>query len=157
MKRIMVALAIIMVMLAGCGGGASDPTPTTTAKIGIEVTLPSGSYWRISPVQLASLERTSYLLVCVDEQPAMVINNTDLFVKYTEIAQHLDKFPADKDRRIVVYCISGTFASPPVAEALVAAGYTMVSHLEGGTLRWQQQGYPVVAYTGTPNRVGGGG
>lgn len=154
MKRILVSLTAIIILLAGCGGGTPDTSASTppTGALGTEVILSNGSYWSVSPAQLASLSRASFFLVCVDDDPISMIiggTTTDLFIKNNEISQNLDKFPTDKNRRIVVYCVVGS-KSKPASEALVAAGYTLVTHLDGGTMRWQQQGYPVANYTGTP-------
>jgi rhodanese-related sulfurtransferase len=141
MKRILVVLAVVLSLFAGCNGNASVTPPTSTGMPGTEITLSNGSYWRITPTQLASQKRAELFLVCVDEQPSLVISNsTELFVKYNEISQSLSLFPANKDQMIVAYCIAGV-TSQTASEALVSAGYTRVMHLEGGTLRWQQAGY----------------
>ncbi|MCL2150148.1 MAG: rhodanese-like domain-containing protein [Dehalococcoidia bacterium] len=151
MKHLLLAVVTMIILFTGCSGGGDTPATSSTAMPGTEVTTSNGSYWRITPAQLASLSRSAFFLVCVDDPITMIISatTTDLFIKNDEIAQNLDKFPTDKDRQIVVYCIVGE-KSRPASEALVAAGYNKVMHLEGGTLLWQQQGYPVANYTGTP-------
>jgi rhodanese-related sulfurtransferase len=153
MKRALIALSLItaVVVLAGCGGGGGNTTATTSATSsaglpGTRIEVDGGAYWLITPAQLAGMQRSSFLLVDVDETPAMVITSTEMYVSYDKINDNLDKFPADKDRPIVVYCIAG-MTSQNAAEALVAAGYTRVMDLDGGTMAWQQQGYPVAAYT----------
>ncbi|MCL2679224.1 MAG: rhodanese-like domain-containing protein [Dehalococcoidia bacterium] len=151
MNRILAIITATIILFAGCNGTQDNPAVTSTGGLGTEIVTGNGSYWSVTPVQLASVSRANYFLVCVDDPISTIIGNTttDLFVKVEEIDQNLDKFPADKNRRIVVYCIVGN-KSRPASEALVAAGYTLVTHLEGGTARWQQQGYPVANYTGTP-------
>ena len=149
MKRAVVALMVTIALFTGCNGGTPDVSLSSTAigMPGTEITTSNGSYWRITPAQLASLKRSELFLVCVDEQPSLVISTTtELFVKYNEVAQNLSMFPANKDQRIVVYCIAGV-TSQTASETLVAAGYTKVMHLEGGTLGWQQQGYQVYPVT----------
>jgi len=143
MKKLLVAITVVLAVLAGCNGEASNPPSTGTASFGTEITLPNGSYWRVTPRELASLNKADYFLACVDTQPSIAIRNTDLFVKYNEVTQNLDKFPADKSQRIVVYCIGG-ITSQNAAESLVTAGYTNVLHLGGGTTNWQSQGYPAI-------------
>ena len=155
MKRLIITLAVttLLLFLAGCGGGGAATTPasttTSTQMPGTEVKLASGSYWTITPPQLAAMNPADYLLVNVDETPMLVIGGTELFVKAAEVTQNLSKFPADKNARIVVYCVAGV-TSKSAAEQLVAAGYTRVMHLDGGTMRWQMMGYPVQSYTTAP-------
>lgn len=50
---------------------------------------------------------------------------------------------ADKDAPLYVICRSGNRASK-ACEAFVAAGYTNVVNVEGGTLAWDEAGLPVV-------------
>jgi len=148
MKRIMVMLAVLLLALAGaCGGGNTTSTSSTpTGLPGTEVPVNEGSYWVVTPAQLyAMLPADDFLLVNIDVVPSNIIQGTDLYVKPAEIQQNLDKFPVDKAHKIVLYCMAGG-SFPPVAEALVAAGYTRVMALEGGIIRWAQQGYPVTPY-----------
>ena len=156
MKRISAALVLtaILLTLAGCGGGGAATTtpastPPDTRMPGTEVKVTGGSYWMITPAQLAAMARADFFLMNVDDPKTIVIAGTDLFVKLAEIGQNLDKLPADKDKKIVVYCIVGNKSRDASAE-LVARGYTRVMNLEGGTTRWQQQGYPAVPYTASP-------
>ena len=156
MKRIMVALCLITVLLAlaGCGGGSAAPTSATsstpsTQMPGTEVKVSGGSYWAITPAELYGFKVKDFFLVNVDTAPDTVLASTDLFIKPEDVAQNLDKFPADKNTKIVVYCIAGV-NSVTVAEALVGYGYTRVMELGGGTMRWLQQGYPAVKYTAAP-------
>ncbi len=153
MKRFLIALAAVLILtsLAGCGGGGAATTPTTattssTGMPGTPTQVAGGTYWVITPSQLYAMGPADLFLVNVDDQPTIVIPNTDLYIKVSEIDQNLSKFPADKSQKIVVYCIAG-LNSRTAAEKLVAAGYTRVMHLAGGTMAWQSQGYPVKAYT----------
>ena len=155
MKSLLISLTVLtgVVTLTGCGGGGAATTPPTsttssTQMPGVQTQVAGGSYWIITPAQLAALKRTDFFLVDVDDAPTIVIASTDLFVKASEIARNLSKFPTDKSRKIVVYCIVGN-TSRSAAAQLVAAGYTQVMHLQGGVMNWQAQGYPVVSYTAT--------
>jgi rhodanese-related sulfurtransferase len=152
MKRIItIVMVVILSMLVACGGGTSTP-PTTapsTQMVGTEVKIDGGSYWVITPAQLYGFKTKDFLLVNADTPgPVMIIQGTDIYVKPEEINQSLNKFPADKSGKIVVYCMAGV-RSVEVATALVKAGYTRVMDLEGGIIKWQQQGYPAVPYTKT--------
>jgi hypothetical protein len=151
MKRIItVVMVVILSLLAACGGGTSTPSTTasSTPMVGTEVKIEGGSYWLITPTQLYGFKTKDFLLVNLDVTPAMIIQGTDLYIKPAEIQQNLDKFPANKSNKIVLYCMTGA-SFGPVATALVKAGYTRVMALEGGIIKWQQQGYPVVPYTKT--------
>jgi len=156
MKRTLATAAIIgLLLLVACGGetattSATTTTSTTTTMVGTEVKIENGSYWVITPAELYSFKTKDFLLVNLDNAPFMIIQGTDLYVKPAEIQQNLDKFPVDKNQKIVLYCMTGT-SFAPVATALVNAGYTRVMALEGGVLNWQQQGYPVVNYTQKAN------
>jgi rhodanese-related sulfurtransferase len=153
MKRLLVflAAAALLISFTACGGGggtttAPAPTTSSTQMLGTPTQVAGGTYWVITPAQLAGMAKADFFLVNVDDQPTIVIGGTDLFVKAGEINQNLSKFPADKNKKIVIYCIAGV-NSKSGAEQLVAAGYTRVMHLEGGTMKWQAMGYPVVVYT----------
>ncbi len=150
MKRMLVLLLGLVLVLAGaCGGGGNATTSTSTPAglPGTEVPVNGGSYRVITPAQLyAMMPADDFLLVNIDVVPSNIIQGTDLYVKPAEIQQNLEMFPSDKAYKIVLYCMAGG-SFPPVASALVAAGYTRVMALEGGIIRWTQQGYPVTAYT----------
>ena len=76
------------------------------------------------------------------------IAKTALFINSDTVSQNLDKFPADKATKIVVYCAVGV-KSKVVAATLVKAGYTRVMQLEGGLIAWMNQGYPTTNKTRT--------
>ena len=50
------------------------------------------------------------------------------------VAQHLDRIP--KDKEVVVYCRSGGRSDWIAGELVGRHGYTQVSNLAGGMLRW---------------------
>jgi rhodanese-related sulfurtransferase len=64
-------------------------------------------------------------------------------IPYDTIGKNLDKLPADRSAKIVVYCRSGGM-SAVAAEELVRLGYTQVSDLIGGMIDWQQTGHEVI-------------
>jgi predicted sulfurtransferase len=118
-----------------------------------------GSYWTITPAQLHDmLAKKDFFMVNTDIAYTGEIEGTDLFVKPDALNQNLDKFPADKSKKIVVYCAAGV-SSQPAAAALVKAGYTRVMQLKGGMIEWQRQGYPILnkskTETGTTTTSGG--
>lgn len=67
---------------------------------------------------------------------------TDLMIPYDQIAQQVSRLPADRERPLAVYCMSGRM-STDAARSLVALGYTDIIELEGGMQAWQAGGRPV--------------
>lgn len=105
---------------------------------------PPEGFTTLSSEQLARmLETKDFFFVNVHVPYEGEIANTDGFVPYDKIADELDKMPADKDARIVLYCMSGRM-SEIAARELVRLGYTNVSHLGGGMIEWERSGYDII-------------
>jgi len=151
MKKLALGLLGGILMLAvACGGGNGTTASTSSATMpGTEVKIAAGSYWEITPAQLHDFPTKDFFLVNADPAPMLTIAGTDLYTKTSPVSQILDKFPADKSKKIVVYCMSN-INSITVATGLVEAGYTRVMDLKGGLSAWIQQGYSTVNYTPTP-------
>jgi len=64
-------------------------------------------------------------------------------IPHTEIAARLGELEDARDRDVVVYCRSGR-RSGIALEALRAAGFTRLFHLEGDWLRWSEEKRPAV-------------
>ena len=67
------------------------------------------------------------------------IAQTDAFIPFDQIVDHLDQLPTDKTAVIVLYCRSGRMSEIAAGE-LAALGYTDVSHLSGGMIDWERSG-----------------
>jgi rhodanese-related sulfurtransferase len=67
---------------------------------------------------------------------------TDLFIPYNEITDHLDQLPA-KDAPIVLYCRSGSMSTEAGA-VLADLGYTNVYELDGGFNAWAAAGHELL-------------
>jgi rhodanese-related sulfurtransferase len=154
MKRL-----LLFVMLAGtalltaCGGGAAEPGDSqgnasreaapATGKLGEKISVPGGSFTRVSPAELKDmLENKDFLFVNTHIPFEGNIPGTDLSIPYNRIGQSLDRLPADKDAKIVLYCRSGRM-SAIASKTLVRAGYTNVWDLKGGMEAWEEAGFPL--------------
>ncbi len=142
MKRTLFITTLLgAVLLAACSG-AVEPVNNTEV-IGEEVSAAGGSYRNLSPAELNTmLEEKDFTFVNVHIPFQGDIPDTDLSIPYNRIEQNLDRLPAEKDARIVLYCRSGSMSSA-ASKTLVELGYTDVWNLEGGFNAWQEAGYPM--------------
>ena len=125
-------VALVAVLLVGCASGAGTMSQTDEA-----------GYQDISVQQLAEmLEDKDFVLVNVHIPYDGEIPQTDLFVPFDEIENHLDELPG-KDARIVLYCRSGSM-STTAAEVLASLGYGNVMEVDGGMRAWQAAGYDLL-------------
>ncbi len=140
MRKTLLALIGIIFGALVLGGCSSQPAMITAAKVSV----PGGSYSNVTPAQLKQmLAAKDFTLVNVHVPYVGELAQTDAFVPYTDIEQNLDKLPADKNAKIVLYCSSGHM-SGIAATTLVKLGYTNVWNLEGGMAVWQNAGYEVL-------------
>lgn len=103
-----------------------------------------GSYTDVSAEGLATmLEQKDFPLVNVHVPYEGEIAETDLFIPYDRIERNLEKLPADKDAKVVVYCRRGHMGAIAGRE-LVREGYTNVWNLDGGMSAWREAGYPLM-------------
>jgi len=102
-----------------------------------------GSYFDLTVNELNSLlDKKDFLLVNVHTPFEGNLPKTDLSIPYDEIGQNLNKLPAEKNAKIVLYCRSGHM-SGIAAKELVKLGYTNISELAGGMAAWEQAGLKV--------------
>ena len=117
--------------------------PTTVGNIGKLVSVPGGAYTDVSPDELkAMLTNKDFIFINVHTPHENDIPATDLFIPYDAIDQNLNRLPADKNAKIVLYCRSG-YMSSIAAKQLVSLGYSNVWSLAGGMAAWQQAGMPL--------------
>lgn len=138
-------LMLFSLALAACGGTVGDTPVEIDLDTQIQlVAVDSGSYTDVSVNGLAvMLENKNFPLINVHIPYEGEIEGTDEFVPFDEIETNLDKFPADKDARIIVYCRSGSM-SAQAARALVELGYSDVWNVDGGMIAWQNSGRPLL-------------
>ena len=139
MKRLLFVAILFTLPLAACAGSRAPATSSQPAK----VLVPGGSYTNVSVTQLkAMLDKKDFAFVNVHIPYEGEIAKTDAFVPYNEIEKNLDRLPADKNARIVLYCRSDRM-SRIAAETLVGLDYTNIWNLDGGMLAWEQAGLPL--------------
>ena len=102
-----------------------------------------GQYTDVSADGLAlMLADKDFPLINVHIPYAGEIEETDEFIPFDQIEQNIDKLPADKDARLVIYCRSGGMSGIS-ARTLVDLGYTDVWNLDGGMIAWEGSGRPL--------------
>ncbi len=142
MKRLLFVLVLSALFLAACAGQIAPAIPTVSRQ-SATVSAPGGSYTNVSATQLkAMLDKKDFTLVNVHIPYEGEIAETDAFVPYNDIEKNLDRLPADKNAKIVLYCRSGRM-STLAAETLVRQGYTNVWNVEGGMVAWETLGLPL--------------
>jgi len=142
MKRLPFVVILFIAFLVACVGKVSPATPAASSQPA-KVSVPGGSYTNMSAVQLkAMLVKKDFTFVNVHIPYEGEIAKTDVFVPYNEIEKNLDKLPADKNAKIVLYCRSGRM-SAIAAETMVRLGYTNVWNTEGGMIAWETLGLPL--------------
>lgn len=126
-------IAALLALAVACGSDGDGPGNEDAA----------GGYANIAVGQLAAMmEAKDFTLVNVHVPYEGEIDGTDLFVPFDEIEARAGELPADRDAKIVLYCMSGNM-SEIAAVTLVDLGYTDVSNVEGGMIAWEDAGYPL--------------
>ncbi len=152
-----VAVGLTCFVLAGCGGEApaadlsEAEVPADGAALvavqtqapGRAVAVEGGEYRDIMVPELrAMLENKDFPLINVHVPFAGNLPGTDDTMPFDAMSTVLDRLPADKDARVVLYCRTGPM-SERAARDLVALGYTNVYNLVGGFAAWAEAGLPL--------------
>lgn len=143
LKGRLIALVISLLMTA-CS--SQTATPTTAPAVGVPVSVEGGgTYWDISPVQLADiLKSKDFIFINTHIPYEGEIEQTDAFIPFEENEpQHVGDYPEDKTAKIVLYCRSGRMSSI-IAKELVKAGFSNVWNLDGGMIAWEKAGYELI-------------
>lgn len=135
---------LMIVFLIGASIFSACGAPANSSNVGQDVSVNSKTYTNITVPELESmLEEKDFTFVNVHIPFEGDIPNTDLFIQFDQIDQNLDKLPADKDAKIVLYCRSGNMSST-ASKTLVNLGYTNIWNLDGGFNAWKAAGFPLV-------------
>jgi rhodanese-related sulfurtransferase len=138
LRRTWLGLLLVAVVLAG--GVLAIGQTRKTRWVPVEG---GHGYTEVSTAGLAAmLKKKDFPLVNVHIPYQGEIEATDLFVPFNQVDTNLDKLPADKKARIVLYCQSGSMGAI-AARALVTRGYTDVWNLDGGMIAWREAGHPL--------------
>ena len=135
MKKILFPVLMLMVFVVVACAKQSEPVPGVG----------NAPYKNISAQELKAVletQKKDFVLIDVHIPEQKHIAGTDLVIPFNEIERNKAKFPADKTKKLVLYCRSGSM-SQEAALKLADLGYTHVYNLEGGTYAWQAAGYPV--------------
>lgn len=135
-----VALGTAVLMLASGAAG----TPAAGQGEGRAIAVPGGTYTLIGVQALARmLPAKDFVFVNVHVPYEGEIERTDAFVPYDRIEANLGRLPADRNARIVLYCMSGRM-SAIAATTLVKLGYRAVFDVDGGMVAWEKTGQKVI-------------
>jgi rhodanese-related sulfurtransferase len=142
-RQLVVGLALGAVLAFGsvsCGsdGGGSSPTAG-----GNQPAQDSARFTRLDPEQFAArMANADAHVINVHIPYEGELENTDAFIPFDRIVGD-PRLPSDNASEVLLYCKSGRM-SETAGEALNKAGYTNVSHLEGGMKAWEAAGKPLV-------------
>ena len=141
-RRLIVVFSTALTgLLISCGGGASDTVSDAMTTLGL--TRNADGYADIAVEELAELlDREDVTLVNVHIPYEGELPETDLFIPYDEVVDHLDQLP-DKDALVILYCRSGSM-STSAAQELASLGYANVLEVDGGFNAWKAAGYDFV-------------
>jgi rhodanese-related sulfurtransferase len=132
LHSILMIAAILVFALGACQGDSPN--------VGTEISIEGGSYRVVSVQELQTmLEDKDFTMINVHIPWQGDIPQTDLRLAYDQILQSQDQLPADREAKILVYCLTSGMARI-AAESLVSLGYTDVWMLEGGTTAWEEAG-----------------
>lgn len=148
MRIITIVIFVIVIAFIGFLLFRKSQQSETTTAAQSETTQAPGqegvNFTTLTSAQLAAmLQQKDFFFVNVHLPYEGEIENTDAFIPYNKISDNPGKLPKDKNAKVVFYCRSGRM-SEIAARELTRLGYTQVSHLSGGMIDWEKNGYKIV-------------
>jgi len=132
-KFFLTCIVAMSLMVGACQSIASK-------NAGKEVSIEGGSYRAVSVQELQSmLEDKDFTMINVHTPWQGDIPGTDSRLAYDQISENQDQLPAEKDAKVLVYCLTSGMAKKAVA-SLLDLGYTNIWMLDGGTTSWEEAG-----------------
>ncbi|HEY3238458.1 MAG TPA: rhodanese-like domain-containing protein [Acidimicrobiia bacterium] len=132
-RRLLLGVAVgaaLVIGLVSCGSEKDRPSPA--AALG-----------RLDPEQFATrMGDAGAQVINVHIPYEGELEHTDAFIPFDRIMGDA-QLPANKNSEVLLYCKSGRM-SETAGKALNQAGYTDVSHLEGGMKAWEAAGKPLI-------------
>jgi phage shock protein E len=142
-RRFAVGLTVGAALLLGSVSCSSEDSGTDPAAAEKRLAQDTASFTRLDPEQFeARMGNADAHVINVHVPYEGEIENTDAFIPFDRILGDA-RLPEDKGSEILLYCKSGRM-SAEAGEALGKAGYTDVSHLEGGFKAWEEAGNKIV-------------
>ncbi len=133
-KTLLALISISVLILVAC---------QAEEQIGIQADLNGNPYRVVSVQELQTmLEGKDFIMINVHTTWQGDIPQTDLRIAYDQIKQNMEQLPAEKEAKIIVYCLTSGMAKKAVA-TLLGQGYTNIWMLEGGTTAWEEAGLTI--------------
>ena len=133
-KTLLALISISVLILVAC---------QAEEQIGIQADLNGNPYRVVSVQELQTmLEGKDFIMINVHTPWQGDIPQTDLRIAYDQIKQNMEQLPAEKEAKIIVYCLTSGMAKKAVA-TLLGEGYTNIWMLEGGTTAWEAAGLTI--------------
>ncbi len=137
------SLVVVAAITAGCGGSAGQSSSKPAN--GEERTAASAGalFTRPEPAAFARhMDDKGAVLIDVHVPYEGELPHTDAFVPFDHVVG-ASQLPKNKNTEILLYCRTGRM-SEIAANALHAAGYARLAHLEGGMRAWEASGHQLL-------------
>jgi rhodanese-related sulfurtransferase len=131
---------VVLIVSLGLAGCSSAGEKSSAAKGQAASAEP---FARLDPAAFADrIANKDAVLINVHVPYEGELDQTDAFIPFEQIVGD-SRLPKDKNTEVLLYCRSGRM-SEIAGNALHAAGYTKLAHLEGGMNGWKAAGHPLI-------------